>query len=156
MEHFEFRPFDEKMDLELVLNWLIKTKEAVSMTADAENERNLYFNALRKVQSRNPEYTAILMRNSEPVGFVNTFPVGKHPEISWLDFCYLVPEVRGTRASEVLVERIIRIASDNGCRKIRLSVHRDNARGIAFYRKNGWELMEAKDDDLMRMVKLLD
>ena len=155
MAEFQFRPFDDKTDLELVLGWLLDTKQAAGMPVDAELERKSYFEFVRSIQSRNTSYSSILLCSGKPVGYLCTFPMEKHPGSSWLDFCYLIPEARGTEASGEFVRRIVETALENGCRDVYLNVHRNNVRGIGFYEKNGWELDEKKPDGLNRMKKTL-
>lgn len=155
MSEYKFRPFNEKMDLELVLEWLVDTKRSTGMDVDVEREREYYFEFVRSIQFRNLSYASILIHNEKPVGYLCTFPMEKYPESSWLDFCYLIKGARGTAASGKIVRRIVDIAAENGCRQVYLNVHRSNARGIAFYVKNGWELSEAKPDGLNRMKKTL-
>lgn len=155
MTEFQFRPFDEAEDQELVLGWLLDTKQAAGMPVDAELERKSYFEFVRSIQSRNPSYSSILLCNEEPVGYLCTFPMEKHPESSWLDFCYLIPDARGTEASGEIARRIVETASENGCIDVYLNVHSSNARGIGFYEKNGWELDREKPEGLNRMKKTL-
>ena len=155
MAEFEFRPFNEKTDLDLVLGWLVETKQTTGMPVDIGRERKAYFEFVRSIQSRNPSYSSILICNEEPVGYLCTFPMSKHPESSWLDFCYLVPKERGTSASSEIVRRIVEIASESGCLNISLNVHMNNTRGIAFYAKNGWRLEREGPDGMNRMKKTL-
>ncbi|MCK5133459.1 MAG: GNAT family N-acetyltransferase [Candidatus Sabulitectum sp.] len=153
---FEFRPFEEKKDLELVLGWLVDTKEDIpGVEVDVPRERKYYFEAIRQIQSREKEFSSVLYLDDEPVGYLCTFPIMKHPENAWLDFCYLIPEIRGTAASALVAERTVQLASSRGCKAIFLNVHRLNRRAIAFYEKNGWKLHEKKDDELQRMKKVL-
>jgi RimJ/RimL family protein N-acetyltransferase len=79
----------------------------------------------------------------------------KHPDSAWLDFCYLAPEVRGTEASGLVADRIDRMAADNDCEAIYLTVHQKNSRAIRFYEKNGWKLDKIKDNGHQRMKKTL-
>ncbi|MCK5787001.1 MAG: GNAT family N-acetyltransferase [Candidatus Sabulitectum sp.] len=153
---FEFKPFQEDRDLELVLKWLIETKALVSdAEVDIPRERKHYFEAVRQIQSREKEFSSVLYLNNEPVGYLCTFPMQKHPENAWLDFCYLTPEIRGSEASDLIAERTTHIASQRGCKAIFLNVHQQSHRAIAFYLKNGWKLREKKDDGLQRMKKTL-
>lgn len=153
---FEFRPFEESTDIEFVLKWLVEAKKVTPDTyVDIALERKYYFEAVRQIQSRDREFASVLYLNSEPVGYICTFPVLKKPENAWLDFCYLIPEIRGTEASDLIAKRTIQLASEGGCKAIFLNVHYLNGRAIAFYEKNGWELREKKDNGLVRMKKTL-
>lgn len=153
---FKFRPFEEKNDLELVLGWLIETKQIIpDAEVDVASERKYYFKDVRQIQSRNMEFASLLYLNDEPIGYLCTFPMTKKPENAWLDFCYLIPEMRGTKASGLIIERTVQLASSGNCKAIFLNVHQQNHRAIAFYEKNGWELREKKDNGLQRMKKIL-
>ena len=155
-ESFKFKPFDEDRDLELVLKWLVETKQMIPDTeVDIALEKKCYFDHVRLIQSREREFAAVLYLNDEPVGYLCTFPMTKHPENAWLDFCYLIPDVRGTEASDLIAERTSHLASERGCSAVFLNVHQQNHRAIAFYLKNGWKLCEKKDDGLQRMKKTL-
>lgn len=139
----------------MVLGWLIETKRAVFEEVDEEREARAYFDAMKTVQQRNREYSSILLLDGKPVGYLCAFPMEKYPGSAWLDFCYLIPEVRGTAASGEIAARTVETARRNGCREIYLTVHRSNSRGIGFYLKNGWELDREKPDGLNRMKKIL-
>ncbi len=156
IEGFEFKPFEEKKDLELVLGWLVETKQITPETeVDVASERKYYFEHVRQIQSREKEFSSVLYLNNEPVGYLCTFPMPKQPENAWLDFCYLIPEMRGTKASGLIIERTVQLASSRNCKTIFLNVHQQNYRAIAFYLKNGWKLCEKKDNGLQRMKKIL-
>ena len=153
---FEFRPFVESLDLELVLMWLVETKRVVpGIDVDIARERKYYFDAVRNIQSRDAEFSSILCLKGKPIGYLCTFPVPKQEEIAWLDFCYLIPEVRGTEASDLLVSRVVNIAEKGGCVRINLNVHHKNPRAIAFYEKNGWVQGNQDENGLIRMRKSL-
>ncbi|MCK5036366.1 MAG: GNAT family N-acetyltransferase [Candidatus Sabulitectum sp.] len=153
---FEFRPFEEKRDLELVLRWLVETKQIIpDAQVDVALERKYYFEAVRRIQSRDMEFACLLYLNDEPVGYLSAFPMLNQPENALLEFCYLIPEMRGTEASGLIIERTVQLASSGSCKAIFLNVHRQNHRAIAFYLKNGWELQEKKDNGLQRMKKNL-
>ena len=153
---FEFRPFEESKDLEIVLSWLMETKKVTPDTkVDATLERKYYFAAVREIQSRDKEFSSILYLDNNPVGYLCTFPMRKKLDNAWLDFCYLIPEMRGTEASDLIVERTVQLALQEGCTAIFLNVHHLNRRAIAFYGKNGWKLHERKKDGLIRMKKIL-
>ncbi|MEA3266148.1 MAG: GNAT family N-acetyltransferase [Candidatus Fermentibacteria bacterium] len=154
---FEFRPFEEKNDLELVLGWLVETKRIIpDAEVDIAIKRKYYFEAVRQIQSRKKEFSSVLYLNNEPVGYLCTFPMPKQPENAWLDFCYLIPEVRGTEASDLIIDRTVQLASGGKCKAIFLNVHQQNHRAIAFYEKNGWQLREKKDNGLQKMKKTLN
>lgn len=93
--------------------------------------------------------------NDEPVGYLSAFPMQKQPENAFLEFCYLIPEMRGTEASGLIIERTVQLASSGNCKAIFLNVHQQNHRAIAFYLKNGWELRDIEDNELQRMEKTL-
>jgi len=152
---YRFEPFEESRDLERVLGWLLETKQAVGTEVDVSFEREEYFKAVRTIQSRNREFCSMLFMNNCRIGYVSAFPMKKHPDSAWLDFCYLVPEVRGTEASGLVADRINRMAADNGCEAIYLNVHRKNSRAVRFYEKNGWKLEKLNDNGLQRMKKTL-
>ncbi len=155
MNTYRFEPFEESRDLERVLGWLVETKQLVGIEVDVSFEREEYFKAMRTVQSRDREFCSMLLLNNRQVGYVSAFPMKKHPENAWLDFCYLVPEVRGTEASGLVADRINRMAADNDCKAIYLTVHRKNSRAVRFYEKNGWKLDKLKDNEFQRMKKTL-
>ncbi|MCD4707324.1 MAG: GNAT family N-acetyltransferase [Candidatus Sabulitectum sp.] len=153
---FEFKPFDENEDLELVLVWLIETKRAIPDTdVDIALERKHYFADIRIIQAREKEFASVLYLDNKPVGYLCTFPMPKHPESAWLDFCYLIPGMRGTEASNLITERTVQLAEQRGCKAIFLNVHHLNHRATAFYEKNGWQLQKKKDDGYIRMKKSL-
>lgn len=153
---FEFRPFEESTDIEFVLKWLVEAKKVTPDTyVDIALERKHYFAAVRQIQSRDKKFASILYLNSEPVGYLCTFPMPKYPGNAFLDFCYLIPEMRGTDASDLIAERTIQLASEGGCKAILLNVHHLNRRAIAFYEKNGWEQREKIENGLIRMKKSL-
>ena len=155
-KHFEFKPFDESSDLELVLEWLVETKQLTPDTkVDVASERKYYFEDVRKIQSRDVSFSSILYLNDKPIGYLCTFQHQKQKEISWRDFCYLVPDARGTEASELIVSRAVNLAKEHGCTAIRLNVHHMNHRARAFYRKNGWVGNVQKEDGLIRMEKAI-
>lgn len=155
-KHFEFRPFDENIDLELVLKWLIETKQVTpEIEVDIPHERKYYFEAVRIIQSREIGFSSVLYLNDKPVGYLCTFPVPKQKETAWFDFCYLIPEVRGTGASDLIVSRAVNLAEERGCTAILLNVHHRNDRAIAFYEKNGWVRGNQNEDGLIRMRKTL-
>ena len=155
-KHYEFKPFRESSDLELVLKWLVETKQVTPETeVDIARERKYYFEAVRRFQSREIEFSSILYLNDKPVGYLCTFPVPKQKDRAWLDFCYLTPETRGTEASALIVSRAVRIAKERGCTAINLNVHHMNHRAVAFYRKNGWVGDIQKEDGLIRMKKTI-
>ncbi len=153
---FGFRPFQEKKNLELVLGWLVETKQIIpDAEVDVASERKYYFEAVRRIQSRNKEFASLLYLNDEPVGYLSAFPMQKQPENALLEFCYLIPEVRGTDASGLIIARTVQLASSGSCKAILLNVHQQNYRAIAFYLKNGWKLREKKDNGLQSMKKIL-
>lgn len=153
---FKFRPFEEKEDLELVLAWLVETKKVTPDTeVDIAIERKHYFKAVKSIQSRAIEFASVLLLNNTPVGYLCTFPMRKKQENAWLDFCYLIPEMRGTGASALIADRTVQLAENSGCKAIFLNVHHLNFRAIAFYEKNGWKLQEKTDDELVKMKKSL-
>ena len=155
-KHFEFKPFDESNDLELVLEWLVETKQVTPDTeVDVSSERKNYFEAVRRIQSRDVSFSSILYFKDKPIGYLCTFPVPKQKEMAWLDFCYLIPEVRGTEASGLIVSRAVHLAKERDCTAIRLNVHHMNHRARAFYRKNGWVGDIQKEDGLIRMKKTI-
>lgn len=49
---------------------------------------------------------------------------------------------RGTGAATALIQAFQVACREDGYRSMDLSVHTDNARGIAFYKKNGWQVVE--------------
>ncbi|MCK5842041.1 MAG: GNAT family N-acetyltransferase [Candidatus Sabulitectum sp.] len=155
--NFEFKPFEEKKDLELVLGWLVETKQVIpDAEVDVAIERKYYFEAVRRIQSRSKEFASLLYLSDKPVGYLSAFPMLNQPENALLEFCYLIPEMRGTEASGLIIERTVQLASSGNCKVIFLNVHQQNHRAIAFYEKNGWELQETKDNGLQRMKKTLN
>lgn len=156
MGKFEFKPFDEDTDLELVLSWLVETKQVIhDAEVDIARERKYYFEAVRQIQSRDKEFASLLYLNNKPVGYLSAFPMTRYPDNAYLEFCYLIPEMRGTEASDLIVQRTTRMAFQHGCKAISLNVHQQNHRAIAFYEKNGWKLREKKEDGHQRMKKTL-
>ncbi len=155
-KHFAFKPFDESNDLELVLEWLVEAKQVTPDTkVDVSSERKHYFEHVRKIQSRDVSFSSILYLNDKPIGYLCTFPNPEQREMAWLDFCYLIPEVRGTEASGLIVSRAVHMAKERGCTAIYLNVHHNNHRAIAFYEKNGWVGGIQKEDGLILMKKTL-
>jgi len=155
-DRFEFKPFEEKKDLELVLGWLVETKQIMpDAEVDVAIERKYYFEAVRRIQSRSKEFASLLYLSDEPVGYLSAFPMLNQPENALLEFCYLIPEMRGTEASGLIIERTVQLATSGNCKAIFLNVHQQNHRAIAFYLKNGWKLQKKMDNGLQKMKKII-
>jgi ribosomal protein S18 acetylase RimI-like enzyme len=54
---------------------------------------------------------------------------------------YVVDEHRGSNAAKSLMEHLLHVAKVRGASRVRLRVHPDNARALAFYRKLGWRFL---------------
>ena len=79
------------------------------------------------------------------VGQIEMRPRGQ-PPIGYVNLLYLVPELRGSGAGELLHEYAVDVFRKEGLSKLQLSVSSTNERAIAFYRKFGWEDRGPRDD----------
>ncbi|MEL6657367.1 MAG: GNAT family N-acetyltransferase [Bacteroidota bacterium] len=62
----------------------------------------------------------------------------------FLDDLYVIEEFRGKKIGTALFERLVIIASEKGCTKIRWQVPEWNDKAISFYQKRGG-IMKSKD-----------
>jgi ribosomal protein S18 acetylase RimI-like enzyme len=63
-------------------------------------------------------------RMDEDEGYVNLF--------------YVAPKHRGTFVADALDQYMVDYLTSKGCTWVRLTVNKDNARAVAYYKKRGW------------------
>ena len=69
------------------------------------------------------------------------------PECGWIRWVATKPERRRQGLAQSLVNTLIAIASDAGCREIRLNTTTDLAGAIAMYLKSGFEPLVRSDEE---------
>jgi len=89
----------------------------------------------------------VLSVDGELAGYCSYF-VEEEAEVMKLDKLYVRARVRGQGFGERLLERVMRVAADEGCSKVVLAVNKRNARAIAAYRKWGFEVEQAVVKDI--------
>lgn len=91
----------------------------------------------RLADDRSDTFLASL--NGEDVGIVSVAEHGAKKDAAGLFSMWVAPEVRGSEAASMLIERAVDWARSRGYGQIFLDVADENARAIAFYARHGFE-----------------
>ncbi|NBC69281.1 GNAT family N-acetyltransferase [Paenibacillus sacheonensis] len=98
---------------------------------------------VRKLEDRHAP-TVVVDESTESVaGYANLYDCSE--EQCWLGNVVVAPEYRGTGAADRLIETMKQNARTRfGARRLVLSCHQTNARGLAFYHKRGFKPYDLK------------
>jgi ribosomal protein S18 acetylase RimI-like enzyme len=77
-------------------------------------------------------------RGNEIIGQIEMRPRGA-PPVGYINLFYLIPALRGSGLGIVLHGYAVSVFTSLGLEKLQLSVSPANARGVGFYRRNGWQ-----------------
>lgn len=88
--------------------------------------------------------------------YANIYDAGE--EVCWLGNVIVSPDYRGKGAAEALIRAMLRLAKENhGAKRLLLSCHNTNSRGLAFYHKHGFRPFDIRIstlDDGRRMITI--
>ncbi len=97
-----------------------------------------YVERLRARIAEVPEGNMHLWHGSRIVGQTEMRLVAGEPEVGYVSFYYVLPELRGRGLGRRLHEHAVAVFRRRGMRKLRLSVALRNEDALAFYRRLGW------------------
>jgi len=81
----------------------------------------------------------LLTEDDQPAGSVRWLPLDGEPQVWEVFRMGVLPQFRGKRLSEYLLEAVIHRALDAGIDELRLAVHRDQERLLDLYAAYGFE-----------------
>ena len=112
---------------------------------DEDGEPERYLAWLRREQSIRPECFLHLWHEDQIVGQLEMrFPPGM--VVARVQFCYLVPGLRGSGVADRLHAEAVRLLREQGLCRMDLRVSSANPRAVAFYRRNGWTPEEPAEE----------
>lgn len=92
----------------------------------------------------------------EPVGLVDLDTAkGEGAGYGWISLIYLVPEYRGKGYGIQLLARAMTAYAALGRKSLRLTVAKENAAALAFYKSHGFETLSTQAGGLLLMEKKL-
>ena len=101
-----------------------------------------YTSAALQHHQAHPGAVLKIFNKAEPVGLVDLDTVrGAHANYGWISLLYLKPEYRRKGYGVQLLARAIQTYRELGRRAIRLHVAESNTAAVAFYRRQGFELL---------------
>jgi len=104
-----------------------------------------YYAAALKHYEQDKESVAMILNRDEPVGILELDTArGAHAGYGWISLLYLKEEYRRRRLGIQLLGRAMVKYQNMGRRTLRLHVSDDNAAGLAFYEKYGFEKLGAE------------
>ncbi len=125
------RDFDDAFLPEMADLW-VATWTATMPSIDFEARRDWLVDHLTAALARGEEIRVAVVETGEVAGFVLI-----DPATGWLDQIAVGPQQRGCGLAEALLAEARRISPD----RIGLDVNADNARAVAFYRNQGFEVV---------------
>ena len=136
--------FTNAEDIELILSFISQKAEFDGCPNGLETTAD----KLKQTLFCNPPMANVLFAESEgvAVGFALFFYTYSsflaQPGI-WLDDLFVQPEMRGKGVGTALLTHLAEIAKGKNCGRIEWTVAANNARGIAFYKKQGAQIRES-------------
>lgn len=92
----------------------------------------------RLLQDRHAPTVIVDSSDGSAAGYANLYD--RTSESCWLGNVIIAPSYRGTGAAAALIEAMKRLAkTELGVRRLQLSCHQSNARGLVFYHKCGFK-----------------
>ena len=88
----------------------------------------------------------ILYVSGEPVGYVSYERLDA--DTVRLHKIYLLPQRQGLTLGRAMLDRVVQYAAGLGCRRITLTVNKQNARACAFYFKHGFATIDSIVKDI--------
>ena len=117
---------------------------------------DLYLRAAREHQAADPMAVLQLLDGDKPVGLVDLDTLrGASQGWGWLSLIYLKPERRGQGLGIQLLARAVFHYRRLGRTALRLTVASENARALAFYRREGFRLAEELPEGLLLLERSL-
>ncbi|MFY0750933.1 GNAT family N-acetyltransferase [Pseudomonas sp. NFX5] len=94
---------------------------------------------LRQMAINLPGCLVHVWRNDEIIGQIEMGRVASDPSIGYVNFFYLIPELRGQGLGALLEAYAWSFLSRLGCQSLRLSASPTNVSAWSFYRHSGWQ-----------------
>jgi len=162
MENISFKTIDLENDQETTLKFREDSfRESfgdANRFFEADGQGHIrYLKWLREKIEKNPHYAVHVWVRDQIVGQVELGVLKGDPSIGYVNLYYLIPEMRGTGLSTQLDHYAVKVLSDLGFRKMRLSVSPSNLRAVKFYEKMGWRDVGPRPDhpEVSLMEKLI-
>ena len=85
---------EDEVDQIPVKNFLADTKAIAGMILE-DKELDSYYSAIKRRGERSSDFCVFALLEEKIVGLVDAFPRKDCPEIGFISFIYLLPELRG-------------------------------------------------------------
>ena len=105
---------------------------------------SLYLAQLREKLARWPEANAHLWRDGRIVGQLEMRLLDDEEDVGYVSLIHVVPEYRGHGLGKRLHRHAMQASRDRGKRLMRLSVSRQNASALRFYKRLGWVVVGSR------------
>ena len=84
----------------------------------------------------------------KPIGYITMGPCGSLAGTMKLHKCYLLQEYQGKGIGSMMLKEAMRLAAEQGYRRLRLNVNRNNEKAIRAYTRNGFKTVETVDNPI--------
>jgi ribosomal protein S18 acetylase RimI-like enzyme len=146
-----FKPIDLLSDGETCVRFSEDAHIASFGNADRFHEKDgkgaeRYLAWLKKERERDPFSCVHVWLDSKIIGQMTLGRLKADPGMGYVSLYYLIPEHRGSGLSRYLDEFACTYLKSLGFTLARLSVHPENVRALAYYRKHGWRDLGPRPD----------
>lgn len=144
-EHYQmwFRPIDWEKDAERILAFVrMAFKEDMNGTEEAA-----YLQQTRLMSLENPRAAVIGMVENMPMGFLRLDVLEEsHINCGVIDTLVLMEEYQGKGYGPQMLGQCVSVYRQMGKEFLTAKVEEDNTRTLSYFLKNGFEIMESKND----------
>ena len=113
---------------------------------------SLYLAQLREKLARWPEGNVHLWRDGRIVGQLEMRLLDDEDDVGYVSLIHVVPEYRGHGLGKRLHQHAMQASRSRGKRLMRLSVSRENAAALRFYKRLGWVVVGTRPGRLPMTV----
>lgn len=154
--NYNYRPFDIKIDKELVCDFLFDTQKITgTIPEDREQSTESYISSILRTQQNDPWGTAMLLENDAVIGIIDVFQMKNDPDCGKIRFDYIIPEKRGQGLGRKLLAYASEFLHKKGCKRIILDVVKTNHHAIQFYERQCYSKTGVEKDAFMQMSRTL-
>lgn len=141
----EFKPIRIEQDRDVAVRFQIDAYKISFGDAQGFFEKfgetgDAYIRWLKELCVREPNSAMHLWQNGKIVGQIELGELKTEPHTGYVYLYYLVPQMRGQGAGNLLDAYATSYFHKSGFRKMRLSVTSQNQPAIRFYQRQGWRL----------------
>lgn len=149
-----FRSIDLKRDSETIVKFR-RDSYVVSFGDDRLfGDDNEYLARITARLLKFPGGLVIVEKDGQPVGQIEMQIREEEKRFGYVNLFYLMPAYRGKGNGAELIAYAEQYFRKNGINEYQLRVSASNVRGIAFYKKHGFELLGAEEEDTHPRYKM--